>query len=148
MSTASSLRGSVRDVGVSIYTRSSHHHQVVCRRGCRLSVMFTSHYVQTPAVEPVYRPHHRSIQGPGLAAVCEGRAHTYRLGTAAAWWFAIVGGRPTGDSMSETPTVRSGQCVRRPVIKMMLHGCFCQHYGNYATATMAVYLVRVNSWLH
>ena len=38
--------------------------------------MFTSHYVQIPAVEPVYRSHHRSIEGPGLAAVCKGRAHT------------------------------------------------------------------------
>ena len=51
-------------------------YQVICRRGCRLSVMFTSHYVQKPAVEPVYRSHHRSIEGPGLAAVCTGRAHT------------------------------------------------------------------------
>ena len=38
--------------------------------------MFTRQYVQTSAVEPVYRSGHRSIEGPGLAAVCEGRAHT------------------------------------------------------------------------
>ena len=52
------------------------HHQVVCRCGCRLSVMFASHYVQTPAVETVYRSGHLSIEGPGLAAVCKGQAHT------------------------------------------------------------------------
>ena len=51
-------------------------HQVVCRRGCRLSVMFTCHNVQTPGIEPVYRSNHGSIEGPGLATVCEGRAHT------------------------------------------------------------------------
>ena len=32
--------------------------------------------VQTPAVEPVYRSGNRSIESPGLAAVCEGREHT------------------------------------------------------------------------
>ena len=32
--------------------------------------------MQTSAVEPVYRSGHRSIEGPGLAAVCEGRAPT------------------------------------------------------------------------
>ena len=32
--------------------------------------------IWTSAVEPVYRSGHRSIEGPGLAAVCEGRAHT------------------------------------------------------------------------
>ena len=41
--------------------------------------MFTRHYVQTPAVEPVYRSSHLSIEGPGLAAMCEGRAHTDSL---------------------------------------------------------------------
>ena len=32
--------------------------------------------MQTPAIEPVYRSNHGSIEGPGLAAVCEGRAHS------------------------------------------------------------------------
>ena len=41
--------------------------------------MFTSHYVYTPAVELVYRSGHRSIEGPGLAAVCDGQAHTYSV---------------------------------------------------------------------
>ena len=49
---------------------------VVCRSDCRLAVMFTRHYMQTSAVEPVYRSGHRSSEGSGLAAVCEGRAHT------------------------------------------------------------------------
>ena len=68
--------------------------QVVWRRGCCLSVMITSRYVQTPTVEPVNRPHHRSIEGPGLAAGMS----THILGTAAVWLFAIVCDRPTGDS--------------------------------------------------
>ena len=54
-------------------------HQVVCRRGCRLSVMFTCHNVQAPAIEPVYRSYHGSIEGPGLAAVCEVRAQTDKV---------------------------------------------------------------------
>ena len=60
---------------VSQTASTDRQHQVVCRRGCRLSVMFTCHNVQTPAIEPVYRSNHVSIEGPGLAAVCEGRAH-------------------------------------------------------------------------
>ena len=42
--------------------------------------MFTCHNVQAPAIEPVYRSYHGSIEGPGLAAVCEGRAHTDTVG--------------------------------------------------------------------
>ena len=38
--------------------------------------VLTCHNVQTPAIEPVYRSNHGSIEGPGLAAVCEGRANT------------------------------------------------------------------------
>ena len=36
----------------------------------------TCHNVQAPAIEPVYRSYHGSIEGPGLAAGCEGRAPT------------------------------------------------------------------------
>ena len=43
-------------------------HQVICH----LSVMFTCHNVQAPAIEPVYQSNHGSIEDPGLAAVCEG----------------------------------------------------------------------------
>ena len=60
---------------VELAASTHRQHQVVCRRGCRLSVMFTCHNVQTPAIESVYRSNHGSIEGPDLAAVCERRAH-------------------------------------------------------------------------
>ena len=41
---------------------STHRQHQVCWQGCRFSVMFTCHYVQTP-VEPIYRSGHRSIEG-------------------------------------------------------------------------------------
>ena len=64
-------------------------HQVVCWRGCRLSIVFTCHNVQTPAIEPGCRSNHGSIEGPGLAAVWGTSTHI--LGTAGLSLCTIVG---------------------------------------------------------
>ena len=143
-------------------------HQVVCRCGCRLTVMFTCHNVQTPAIEPVYRS--ITVRLRVQASQQCGRLPKYsKLGTfssggslpmttlsryaSAAHLLldltALSVKEPMHDRYVRPPSHQRAMCIFRPrsLVNSRVHDSHLCTRFSFAMSASVVALVRVVLWM-